>query len=114
MQLSLREFWFPILLFLSSIAAGLFAVYVGKTRRRVMIGASVILFAVAVLAYSWGDPVRGPFTYLVHPRADDKFMFHAGFTTRFPFKRLSEGIDFSRVIRFNQPESGKQPLELWV
>jgi hypothetical protein len=111
---SLREFWFPVLLFLSSIAAGLFAVYSGKAWRRAMTLAAVFLFVFSVIAYFFGDPVRGPFTYLTHPNSDDKFTFHAGVAAQFPFKQLGEGIDFSQVVTFKESDGTKQPLYLWI
>lgn len=105
----LRDFWFQILLaaagFVSSLAAG----YAEGNLRRVWWSVAIILWAAAPLSYIWGDPVRGPFARLLHPKSSDTFWLHAGVAVGFPVRQLKDGIDFSRAISL----PGK-PIELWI
>jgi hypothetical protein len=108
---TLRDFWFPVALFLSSIcfaAAGMFS---ANLWRRNMIFLSVILFIVGAAAFIYGDPVRGPFTHLVHPHAKGTVTFHAGIAQTISTKQLSDGYDFSKFITF---EGFTDPLQLRV
>lgn len=79
-----------------------------------MLGLAVVFAALGVLFFIYGDPVRGPFTYLIRPHAKDKITFHAGLHTEVPYKKIADGYDFTQFIRFNQPQSGEQPLRLWI
>ena len=110
-MLYLRDFWFPVLLFLSAAALGLAAMYAHKTWRRTMLGLAIILAAFAALAFVYGDPVRGPFAYLAHPHNEGKINFWAGVRTEISTKQLSDGFDFSHFISFGK---GTQPFELWI
>jgi hypothetical protein len=107
----LKDFWFPVLLFLASVPF----VFVGMTanghQRRVWWTVSAVFVLVAVLSFIWGDPVRGPFAYLTSSKNPEEFTFHAGFTCSFPVKRLKDGIDFTDCVRMGV---GSQPIQLWI
>jgi hypothetical protein len=94
-----------------ALAVALFIWHGARWWRRSMVTATVTLTTLAILSYIGGDPVRGPFAYLVHPHAKDTFTFHAGVQSTFPMKQLSDGYDFSRVISFGGPY---QAIELWI
>jgi hypothetical protein len=104
-----RDFWFQILLDLAGAAVGFLSISAEGTPRRVWASAAVVLFALAAISYIWGDPVRGPFAKLVHPRTGDTFWLHAGVAVGFPVTQLKNGIDFSRAV--SMPG---QPIRLWV
>src|SRR5437667_27110 len=108
--LSLRDFWFPALLFLSAAALALAAMY-GRIWRRFMLAAAIILAALGAISFVVGDPVRGPFAHLIHPHAKDTITFHAGMSRIVATKQLSDGYDFSDVIKF---EGFPQPLQLRI
>lgn len=105
----LKEFWFPVLLG----AAGLVPLFFGENMvgngRRVMLTLAALFFFAGALSYIWGDPVRGPFTNLLNPKAPENFKFQAGVTCIYPVKRLAEGLDFTHCI--SMPN---QPIQLWV
>jgi hypothetical protein len=96
----LREFWFPLFLTLSGIAAGVVGGFMdsGNGRRVVWTFAAVFMF-LGVLSYIWGDPVRGPFAKLLDPKSSDTFSTHMGVTMIWPISNLKEGIDLSRMVR---------------
>src|SRR5260370_27040029 len=75
--------------------------------RRVMLTLAIILFFAGALSYIWGDPVRGPFANLAHPKAPENFTFQAGVACTYPLRRLSEGLDFSHCMK-------GLPIQLWV
>lgn len=102
---ALRDFWFPIALTASGFVPAFIASNATDNARRVWWSLAAALWFVAVLAYIWGDPVRGPFARLAHPRAREKFFLHAGGTHAFPIADLRDGIEFSRVIRPEPPLS---------
>lgn len=105
----LRDFWFPFLLALAGIVAGLAGLAFEHYSRRVVFSIAVLLCALAVLSFIWGDPVRGPFAYLVKPRSSEQFSLQAGARVSFPVRELKEGIDFSRAIRLPG-----QPIVVWI
>ena len=105
----LKDFWFPFLLFVAGIALAIFGSYMEGNGRRVMFTLTAVLAFAAVLSFIWGDPVRGPFANLIHPKNVQNFSFQAGVTCIYPVKRLSEGLDFSQCI--SMPG---QPIQLWV
>src|SRR2546428_2554243 len=105
----LREFWFPALLALASVLPGFAAMHTEGNAKRVLWTLTAFIWFLAFGSYQWGDPVRGPFAKLIHPRSNDTFWLHAGVAVGFPVRKLSEGIDFSHVI--NLPG---QPIELWI
>lgn len=105
----LREFWFPVLLSIAGIASGLWGAYSEGNERRMLLSFMALIWFLAFLSYIWGDPVRGPFAGITHPKASDKFRFHAGATAAFNLKDLSNGIDFSKVIKMPN-----DPIELRV
>ena len=104
----LKEFWFPLLLFLAGIPLAFFGSYMEGNGKRVMFTLTAALTFVAVLSYIWGDPVRGPFANLIRKNVEN-FSFQAGITCIYPVKRLSEGLDFSHCIMMPG-----QPIQLWV
>jgi hypothetical protein len=74
-----------------------------------MLTLAAALMFLAILSFIWGDPVRGPFAYIVHPHNPTEFSFRAGLQCIYPVKQLKDGIDFSHCI--NMPG---QPIQLWV
>jgi hypothetical protein len=110
----LREFWIPLLLFLAATALTFVASYSGLLWRRAMLSAAVIMFALAILVFIWEDPVRGPFAYLVHPRATDKFTVWAGVGFDVPYKELGKGFNLSRLIGLKPKGASHEPFELWL
>jgi hypothetical protein len=109
MASNLRDFWFPVLLALLGVIPLFFAGSSTGNARRIVLTTAVVLFFLAVLSYIWGDPVRGPFANLVHPRDAQNFTFQAGASFIFPVSQLKDGIDFSRCV--SMPG---QPIEVWV
>ena len=105
----LRDFWFQILLAAAGAVSGLATTYAEDNPRRLAWTIAIILWASAALSYVWGDPVRGPFAKLLHPRSSDTFWLHSGVAVGFPVRQLKDGIDFSRAISL--PGS---PIELWI
>lgn len=105
----LREFWFPTFLALGGTVSGMVGLFAEDYARRWCWTLTFFLWFLGGLSYIWGDPVRGPFSRLIHPNAEEKFTLHAGFSMKFPIKQLREGIDFGNVIKIP-----KQPLNLFV
>lgn len=108
---SLREFWFPFLLFLAGIPSALIGLYMTGNGRRVCFTLSALFVFLAVLAYIWGDPVRGPLANLIHPDDASEFTLQAGVGCIYPVSKLKDGIDFSHCVHWG---TGTQPIELWV
>jgi hypothetical protein len=81
-----------------------------KRKRKYLIFSIACLFLfVAILSYIWGNPVKGPFAGLTHPKASDEFRFHAGITSILSLHDLSRGIDFSKIMHIPN-----NPIELTV
>jgi len=101
-----KDFAFPGLLALFGAAVSIVSVYMGTegTARRLWWTVAATCVYLAVISYIWGDPVRGPFYGLVHPKKPDTFTVHAVGRANFSIKQLSRGIDFSQVIKLpNRP-----------
>lgn len=106
----LREFWFPLLLSLAGLPFALIGIYVTSANgRRLMFTVAATLLFLAVLSFIWGDPVRGPFAFIVHPTSPEEFSFQAGVRCSYPVKQLMDGIDFSKCMKMPG-----QPIQLWV
>lgn len=106
---ALRDFWFPILLFVAGCFVSLTSLYAGGNPRRVILSVAACLGFLGVLSYIWGDPVQGPFARLLRPSAPETFHLHAGVTVGFPVQQLKDGINFSRAVSIPG-----QPIELWL
>jgi hypothetical protein len=107
--MSLREFWFPLLLTAAGLLPLFFVPSATGNGRRTMLTVTIVLFFLAALAFVWGDPVRGPFANLTRPRDATTFFLTAGVTCGYSVSQLRDGIDFSRCV--SMPG---QPIELWV
>ena len=107
----LKEFWFPFVLSLAGLIPAFIGVEVSGNGRRVAYTLTAFFVFAAVLTFIWGDPVRGPFAYMTHPKNPEEFSFQGGITCTYPVKRLKDGIDFSRCMAFGP---GSQPILLWV
>jgi hypothetical protein len=107
----LKEFWFPFGLFLAALIPAFIGNQMGGNGRRIWFTITALVAFGSVLSFIWGDPVRGPFAYLTHPKNPEEFTFQAGISCHFPVKRLKDGIDFSRCMMF---APGSQPIHLWV
>src|SRR5512146_2506975 len=105
----LRDFWFPVLLTLASVAPGIAGMYAEGNARRLWWTVTTCLWFLAVMSYIWGDPVRGPFAKLANPRAGDTFTIHAGGSFILPISDLRKGVNFSRAI--SMPGN---PIDLFV
>jgi hypothetical protein len=108
----LKDFWFPVFLFLSASALALAAMYAGDNWRRIMLSVAVLLFAVALLVFIWGDPVRGPFANMFRSHDAKEFTLKAGVNCVSPVADLARGIDFSHCASFGPP--GREPFEVWI
>ena len=107
--INMKEFWFPIFLFLAGVIAGFVGLAATANGRRVLYSFSVLLCAAAILSYIWGDPVTGPFANLIK-ETPKEFVFQAGVTCHFPVRQLAEGIDFSNCLDIRPIN----PVEVWV
>jgi hypothetical protein len=105
----LKDFWFPILLPAVGVIPIFFSGSDSGNGRRVMLTISVCVFFLAILTYIWGDPVRGPFAFVLRPSDSSQFTVSAGIRAVMPVSRLKDGIDLSNVV-FVQG----QPIELWI
>ncbi len=90
--------------------SGLAANYTGDLLRKILWSIAILLWAMAALSYVWGDPVRGPFYRLLHPKSSDTFHIHAGVSTGFRISELSKGIEFHK----RGVSLPGDPIELWV
>lgn len=90
---------------MASLAGG----FAEANQRRVIWTIAFTFWYLAGLSYLWGDPVRGPFAKLIHPRSGETFWLHAGVAVGFPIRQLKDGVDFSRAISLPG-----QPIELWI
>jgi len=103
---NLKDFWFPLLLALCGVPTLFLSNSASGTARRVMLTVTMAFLFAAILAYIWGDPVRGPFAFIVHPKSPEHFSLQAGIQCNYPVKQLSAGIDFSSCIgMLGQPDA---------
>jgi hypothetical protein len=106
----MRDFWFQVFLCLAGVAMGVAATLSDDFFRRIWWSLAILSWTLAGLSWVWGDPVRGPFYGLNHPKAKTFFTLHAGSSSIYPLSQLSDGVDMTGFVF----PKGMEPIRLRV